>query len=136
WKKPPKVVIICPSRSISRRQLMEFGRVTAETAGNSSKKIALICSADQGHGHDASGPYGYAPTSASYDRSYCRAICAINLDRLLHWREDWIESAWPDSYWQTLMLHGAMQHQPMNMDLLSYEAPTYFGMACVSCEPQ
>ncbi len=54
---------------------------------------------------------------------------------MLHWRQDWIESALPDSYWQTLMLYGGMQSVRMRMDLLSYEAPTYFGMACASCEP-
>jgi aromatic ring-opening dioxygenase LigB subunit len=57
-------------------------------------------------------------------------VCEGDLGRLLRWRSDWIEAAMPDSYWQTLMLHGALEVSPMRPELLSYEAPTYFGMAC------
>jgi aromatic ring-opening dioxygenase LigB subunit len=34
-----------------------------------------------------------------------------------------------DSYWQMLMLEGALGHG-WKGELLSYEAPTYFGMLC------
>ncbi|MGC8668991.1 MAG: extradiol ring-cleavage dioxygenase [Chthonomonadales bacterium] len=130
WEKPPAVVIVCPSRSLARRQLVSFGRVTAIAAEQSGKRIALICSADQGHGHSPAGPYGYSPTSRSYDAAYCRAVQQGDLRRLLHWRSDWIASAMPDSFWQTLMLHGAVVYGGLRGSLLSYEAPTYFGMVC------
>ncbi len=41
-----------------------------------------------------------------------------------------------DSYWQTLMLLGALKASPLKPELLSYEAPTYFGMACAAFEPE
>jgi aromatic ring-opening dioxygenase LigB subunit len=134
WDSVPEIVVACPDRSLPRRKLIEFGRATAEAAEESRKRIAIICSADQGHGHATDGPYGFAKESASYDRAYCRAIAEDKVDRMVHWRSDWIKAAMPDSYWQTLMLHGALQHVPMKPEILSYEAPTYFGMACVAYE--
>jgi len=41
-----------------------------------------------------------------------------------------------DSYWQMLMLHGALEHGNWRGEFLSYEAPTYFGMLCASYEPR
>lgn len=130
WKNRPKVVVICPSRSLTREQLMDFGRATAEASAMHGKRVALICSADQGHGHDAEGPYGFSAGSADYDAVYCAAVKENNLKSLLKWEEEWIKAAMTDSFWQTLMLHGASLHTRMKPDLLSYEAPTYFGMAC------
>ena len=43
-----------------------------------------------------------------------------------------VRDAKPDSYWQMLMLHGALRGQGWRGELLSYEAPTYFGMLCAS----
>jgi aromatic ring-opening dioxygenase LigB subunit len=134
YDPPPRVVIVCPSRSLSRRQLIAFGRATVEAAHHCGRRIAILCSADQGHGHAEDGPYGHSPLSASFDRAYCRAISENAFQRLLYWREDWIEGALTDSFWQTLMLYGALQHTPLRPQLLTYEAPTYFGMACAALE--
>jgi len=41
----------------------------------------------------------------------------------------------PDSLWQALILYGALQKVLMKGELFSYEAPTYFGMACAAYEP-
>ncbi len=41
-----------------------------------------------------------------------------------------------DSYWQMLMLHGALEPGKWEGEFLSYEAPTYFGMLCASYEPR
>lgn len=135
WKKPPSVVVICPARDLTRRQLVAFGRATVRAARATGRRIAIACSADQGHGHHQDGPYGFAPGSARYDHAYCRAIADGALGRLLHWRGDWVEAALPDSYWQTLMLLGALREAPLQPELLSYEAPTYFGMACAAFRP-
>jgi len=39
-----------------------------------------------------------------------------------------------DSYWQMLMLHGALG-DGWHGELLSYEAPTYYGMLCAAYAP-
>jgi aromatic ring-opening dioxygenase LigB subunit len=46
-----------------------------------------------------------------------------------------METAKVDAYWQTIILAGALGHTPMQGELLSYEAPTYFGMAVAAYEP-
>ena len=132
WPNSPQIVVVCPSRQLSRSRLVEFGEATVRAAAHSNRRIAIICSADQGHGHDAEGPYGFSPGSAPYDRAYCRAVRENALGRLLYWREDRIAAALTDSFWQTLMLHGALKRLDCTADLLSYESPTYFGMACAA----
>jgi len=41
-----------------------------------------------------------------------------------------------DSYWQMLMLEGALGEGNWDGELLSYEAPTYFGMLCAAYAPK
>ncbi|MCC6727968.1 MAG: hypothetical protein IT208_01380 [Chthonomonadales bacterium] len=135
WVAPPSVVVLCPDRSLPRRALVDAGRATVQAARAVGRRIAVVCSADQGHGHAPDGPYGYTPASAVFDAAYCRAVRGDDLRRLLHWRSDRVEAALADSFWQTLMLHGALEGAGLRAELLSYEAPTYFGMACASFEP-
>ena len=135
WLRPPAVVVVAPSRALPRRQLVACGEAVVEAAVRSGRRVAIVCSADLGHGHRADGPYGYSPASATHDRAFCRAIRENALHRLLHWREDWIERAMPDGFWSTLVLHGALRASPLQPELVSYEAPTYFGMACAAFEP-
>jgi aromatic ring-opening dioxygenase LigB subunit len=40
-----------------------------------------------------------------------------------------------DSFWQLLMLHGAIGGD-FQVELVSYEAPTYFGMLCAAFTPR
>jgi len=135
WLQPPAIVVVAPSRALPRRQLVACGEAVVEAAVRSGRRVAIVCSADLGHGHRADGPYGYSPASATHDRAFCRAIRENALHRLLHWREDWIERAMPDGFWSTLVLHGALRASPLQPELVSYEAPTYFGMACAAFEP-
>ncbi|HEX8959354.1 MAG TPA: hypothetical protein VF770_05990, partial [Solirubrobacterales bacterium] len=45
-----------------------------------------------------------------------------------------IDAAKPDSWWQHLMLLGAIG-EAWRPEVLSYEAPTYFGMLCAAFTP-
>ena len=44
---------------------------------------------------------------------------------------EWAVAAKADSFWQLLMLHGAIG-DGFEVELLSYEVPTYFGMLTAS----
>ena len=46
-----------------------------------------------------------------------------------------MEKAAADSWWQMIMLHGALGDR-FDCELLSYEAPTYFGMLCAAFTPR
>jgi len=57
----PRVVVMAPDRQLPRETLVRCGVVLAHAAEASGKRVALIASCDQGHAHDANGPYGYDP---------------------------------------------------------------------------
>jgi aromatic ring-opening dioxygenase LigB subunit len=56
------------------------------------------------------------------------------LEGLLELDPALVEAAAVDSLWQMLMLYGALGDR-WRSELLSYEAPTYFGMLCAAFEP-
>ena len=45
-----------------------------------------------------------------------------------------VEAAKADSLWQLAVLHGALGER-FDVELLAYEAPTYFGMLCAAYAP-
>jgi len=49
--------------------------------------------------------------------------------------EPLVADAYADSLWQLAMLAGALG-QAYDVELLSYEAPTYFGMLCAAYAPR
>jgi aromatic ring-opening dioxygenase LigB subunit len=135
-KKKPRIVIVTPSREIPLTQLVEFGKIIAEAAQASKKKIAFVASADQGHAHNKTGPYGFHPASAKYDEQVVRAVKENSLKQLLALDPKFVEDAKPDSLWQTAILIGIIERVPMKGRFISYQAPTYFGMLCADFQPQ
>lgn len=131
----PQVIVLAPDRSLPRETLLRCGVAIAQAARASNKRVALIASCDQGHAHDPDGPYGFDPASRIHDDKMVVAIANDDLAGLLDWPNDFLEAAKVDAYWQTLILAGALGHTPMTPELLSYEAPTYFGMAVAACTP-
>jgi aromatic ring-opening dioxygenase LigB subunit len=131
----PRVVVLAPDRSLPRETLVRSGVAIARAAHASNRRVALIASCDQGHAHDPAGPYGYDPAARAHDEAMAAAVAADDLGRLLDWDEAFLEAAKVDAYWQTLMLMGALGHTPMTPALLSYEAPTYFGMLVAAYHP-
>lgn len=132
----PRVVIACPDRGNLRDLPWElfprFGQAIHQAANATGRRIALIASADLGHSHAATGPYGFNPASAEFDAALQEAIRAQDLGRLLSFDLDWLKRAATDAYGQVLNLHGAIQGTGLRGELLSYEAPTYFGMLCAA----
>lgn len=131
----PKVVIVTPSREIPLQKLVKFGRVIAETAEASGKATAFVASADQGHAHRANGPYGFNSASKEYDEMVERSVSENNLKPLLSLSPKFVEEAKPDSLWQIAILQGILDKTPMKGQLLSYQAPTYYGMLCAAYLP-
>ena len=128
-------VVACPARDVSRAHLVEWGEALVEAAAHMDRRVALIISADQGHGHAADGPYGFAPASALYDSAMQAAIEADDLSLLLTWPEESAETALADSYWQTLSLVGVQNLVPLQAHFLAYEVDHYFGLLCAEFKP-
>jgi Uncharacterized conserved protein len=128
----PEIVVIGPTRDIPLQQMAALGRVIAQAAEKSGKRVALIASADQAHAHDPKGIYGYDSAAPEYDKQIVSIIKENRLEKLLGIDLGFIEKAKPDSLWQMLILYGATQVVPMKGTLLSYQVPTYFGMLVAS----
>jgi aromatic ring-opening dioxygenase LigB subunit len=135
-REPPvPAVVVSPPRDRPFAEHRQAGAALAAAAAASGKRVALIASADHGHAHDPDGPYGYDPAAKEYDEAIVDVVERQQLDTLDSWDADLVERAKADSFWQLLMLDGALQHEGgWRGELLSYEAPTYFGMLCAAYE--
>jgi len=130
----PKLVHCSSMRDLPLATHYDFGRVIGRVIKASDKKIAFVASADQGHAHDANGPYGYDPASTKYDAWIQEIIRKGNLDELLNADLQLVEDGKPDSLWPTVVLAGVLKENPMQAKLLSYEVNVYFGVLCAEFE--
>lgn len=124
---PVPLVVVTPARDLSAADHVAAGAAIAAAATTSGQRVAFIASADHGHAHDPEGPYGYDPAAKEYDELICELVRTEQLDRLRGIPLELVEAAKADSWWQMLMLHGATG-DGWKGSLVSYEAPTYFGM--------
>ena len=133
WFMRAPAVVVSPCRARSNDEHVRAGAALA--AATADRRVALIASADHGHGHTADGPYGFAAESAAYDAEVVELVRENRLAELAAWDAGFAVAAKADSFWQLLMLHGAIG-AGWEVDLLSYEVPTYFGMLCASFSPE
>jgi len=127
-------VVVSPARDRPIEEHVRAGRALVRAAEESSKRIALVASADHGHAHDSNGPYGFDPAAAAYDEEVVRLVQENRLSGLLELDPAFVEAAKADSWWQLALLHGALG-DGWRGDFLSYEASTYFGMLCAAYAP-
>ena len=123
------VVIMSPARDRSWAEHVNVG--AALTAATGGRRVALIASADHGHAHDPDGPYGFDPAAKAYDEGIVELVRQGPLEGLLELDSALVDAAKADSLWQLLILHGALG-DGFDAELLSYEAPTYYGMLCAA----
>jgi aromatic ring-opening dioxygenase LigB subunit len=129
WFMRAPAVVVTPCRALSNDEHVRAGAALAAATGE--RRVAFIASADHGHGHTDDGPYGFAAESAEYDEQIQAIVGDNRLDELTGWDPAFAVAAKADSFWQLLMLHGALDSS-FTAELLSYEAPTYFGMLTAS----
>jgi len=128
------VVVISPARDMSPADHVRAGQALAAMTAGSGMRVAMIASSDHGHAHLADGPYGFDPAAAEYDGRVVDLIKANHLTGVQQIDPALVGRAKADSFWQMLMLSGAIG-DAWQADFLSYEAPTYFGMLCAAFEP-
>jgi aromatic ring-opening dioxygenase LigB subunit len=112
-----RIVLVSPARDRPLEEHIRLGEVIAAHAE------AILASADHGHAHDASGPYGFDPAAAEYDARFQELVPTGDFRPLA----ELVEAAKADSLWQLLVLQGATGCAPL--ELLAYAVPTYYGMA-------
>jgi aromatic ring-opening dioxygenase LigB subunit len=133
WFLRAPAVVVTPCRALSNDEHVRAG--TALARATADRRVAFIASADHGHGHTADGPYGFAPRSKEYDEQIVELVRTNRLEELVSWEAGFAVAAKADSFWQLLMLHGAIGDR-FDAELLSYEAPTYFGMLTAGFAPR
>jgi aromatic ring-opening dioxygenase LigB subunit len=130
---PIPLVVVTPARDLSAAAHIAAGAAIANAAAESGRRVAFIASADHGHAHLEGGPYGYHASAKKYDLLIRKLVRTNALERLSEIRPEMVEEAKADSWWQMLMLHGATRGWKGR--LISYEAPTYFGMMTAAYLP-
>jgi len=135
-KLKPKILIVTPSREIPLQKNFVLGQLLGRLMSKDRKrKFVFIASADQAHAHSRTGPYGFSRAAQKYDDLVLRAIRDNNLKRILRLKPKFIEDAKPDSLWQMVILAGINEVVPLRSQLLSYQVPSYYGMACAGFKP-
>jgi aromatic ring-opening dioxygenase LigB subunit len=119
YVRAPRVVVIAPARDLPLEDHVSLGEVLAQ----GESPLTLIASADHAHAHDPTGPYGFDPAAADYDRRFLELAATGDFRPLA----ELVDAAKADSLWQLLVLQGAVGCRPL--ELLAYAAPTYYGMA-------
>jgi aromatic ring-opening dioxygenase LigB subunit len=132
WFMRAPAVIVSPCRALANDAHVRAGAALA--TATTDRRVALIASADHGHGHTVDGPYGFAAESAEYDARMVELVRGNRLAELVEWDAAFAVAAKADSFWQLLMLAGAIG-RGWHAELLSYEVPSYFGMLCASFLP-
>jgi aromatic ring-opening dioxygenase LigB subunit len=132
---PVPLVVVTPARDLSAEAHVGAGAAIARAAARSGRRVAFIASADHGHAHRRDGPYGFHPAAAIYDGLIQELVGGQKLERLVDVPRELVEQAKADSWWQLLMLHGATSGNGWRGRLISYEAPTYFGMLTAAYQP-
>jgi aromatic ring-opening dioxygenase LigB subunit len=122
---PGPAVVVTPCRALTNDEHVRAGAALARAT--EGRRVAFVASADHGHGHAEDGPYGYSEHSQPYDDAIVDVVQRNALGELVAWDAQFALDAKADSFWQLLMLHGALGDR-FEGELLSYEAPTYFGM--------
>src|SRR6267143_3880248 len=131
---PLPVVVMAPARDLSAEEHVRAGAAVASAAAASGRRVAFIASADHGHAHRADGPYGFHSNARVYDDLVVELVGGDRLAGLVDVPIALVEEAKADSWWQMLMLLGATG-EGWRGRLISYEAPTYFGMLTAAYEP-
>ena len=129
WFLRGPAVVVTPCRALSNEEHVRAGAALARASGD--RRVAFVASADHGHGHGDDGPYGHSEHSQPYDEAVVDVIRRNALGELVDWEPQRAYDALADSFWQLLMLHGALG-DGFEAELLTYEAPTYFGMLTAS----
>ena len=126
---PPPIVVVTPARELSPADHVAAGAALAAAGERLGRRLAVVASADHGHAHQKDGPYGFHEAAAEYDRRIQEIVAGGDLAPLVDLDPGFVSDAKADSWWQLLMLHGVLGGS-RPAEVLSYQAPTYFGMLC------
>ena len=124
------VVVITTCYELPFEQHRAMGAAISRAVVASGRRVGLVASCDWAHTHDASGPYGFSPLAARLDARVVELVKTNRLEELAEFDPEFVDAAKPDGIWQVMVLAGAVAAPDRQVEFLSYEAPTYFGLLC------
>lgn len=131
----PAAMLVTPSRSLTWSAMVDFGRSVGRVLKAETRNVGFIASCDWAHTHRDDGPYGFHESAERVDAFVVDALRRNCPADLLQLEPQDVQDAAIDGLWQTLMLAGMKEVVPLNIDVLSYEAPAYYGMIVATAMP-
>ena len=106
-----------------------LGQYIAEAADKTGRKTVLIASGDLSHKLSESGPYGFAPEGAEFDKTITQAFSSADFLSLFTISENLRERAAECGYNSFMVLAGCFDCFKVESRLFSYEGPFGVGYA-------
>lgn len=110
----------------------EFGKLLTETIELGTKKYVIIASGDLSHKLLKEGPYGFQKEGPKFDQEIVDIIKNNKLEKLLDFKEDFLEKASECGLKSFVIMAGALEKYQTESSLLSYEGPFGVGYAVAS----
>lgn len=107
--------------------LVKLGQTLIEFCQDQEETISIIFSGDLSHTHIAEGPYGYHPTSKTFDylvREWSKFPRRETFNKILELQPTALACGMAG----LSMLQGIADKYQLNNDISFYDLPTYFGM--------
>jgi AmmeMemoRadiSam system protein A len=109
----------------------DFGRIIAEAAENTGRRVIIIASGDLSHKLSKDAPYGFAPEGEKFDKAVTDALSRGNFAALFDVPENIRERAAECGYNSYIILAGCLdkQQKQIKAELFAYECPFGVGYA-------
>ncbi len=108
---------------LSPEEHFALGKFIRKVVDQSSKRVALIASADLSHRLSSAAPEGYHESGEKFDRLIMEYLKNKQLDKLLKLDEKLVTESGECGYRSMLILLGAVAEINFTPQFLSYEAP-------------
>lgn len=109
----------------------ELGKNIFEFVNTHNKRVVVLISADLAHTHQKEGPYGFFEKAELVDKLLENWMCTPNTKKPFDSRE-LIKKALCCGYTGFLLLQGILGDTELEVEFLSRQSPTYYGMMVVS----
>ncbi|MFA6304707.1 MAG: AmmeMemoRadiSam system protein B [Patescibacteria group bacterium] len=119
---------------LSRDNHLSLGRAIRKIAETSSKRIAIIASADLSHRLKKSSPDGYSPEGKIFDQKVVNCLKEKNIESFKELSSELLESSGQCGYQSILVLLGALEEINFKTNILSYDDSVGVGYLVANLE--
>lgn len=123
------ILPLSPARLPAKAQF-EFGQAVQETLMRSTRRVAVVASADLSHRLTRSAPAGYSPFGRKFDEKILHIFAEKNWSALLTFEAELAGKAAQCGLPVLTVLSGILDGIEATPELLSYEGP--FGIGCAT----